>query len=303
MGGCSDGITENHADSQPPCAASGQSSLDASSVAHHGAARVALARLLAGPPEFWKEELVKLPTATLDAILGHLRQKKAPRGANAIANRPKATVECNVKCIRRDKAGYTVKVQWASLSISTGYTQSLDQAIDWHIALTRVKGIAQRRLQERTSVDNDDPLTNDELLQVLELAPTIQLSSFSVSFKRAGKLVYTPTTQDLGLAMEFRRRYLAILGREDFFQHLEHEKGDMVREVKEQKRQKRTCEGILSKSIVAVIASRSGLLAALKPSSSCPTLNARLTLPKVQAIKPFALAPPKAEVVIINLEN
>merc|ERR1712187_525460 len=156
-------------------------------------------RLLESPAQSWKEELSKLPGTTLDAVLAHLRQKKAPRGATAGEKRPKADVECNVKGIRRDKAGYVVKVTWASLSVSTGYTQKLDQAVDWHIALTWVKGIAQTRLQRCADSVTEDPLTQDELLQVLELAPSLQLS-FMMGFKY-GKLVYTPTTQDLGLCI------------------------------------------------------------------------------------------------------
>merc|ERR1711879_576666 len=112
------------------------------------------------------------------------------------------------------------------------------------IALTRAKGIAQTRLQQLDDIDNDDPLTNDEFLQVVELAPTIQLS-FNMNFKKAGKLIYTPLTQDLALAMEFRRRYLAILGREDYLEHLEREKQGMIRQAMYQKKQKRACESIL----------------------------------------------------------
>jgi len=231
--------------------------------------------LLASPKELWRAELANLPSPTLEAILAQLRQKKAPRGNKATEHRPKADPACNVKCLRRDKAGYTIKVTWASFSVCTGYTQSLDQAVDWHIALTWVRGIAQTRLQKVADPTSEDPLTNEELLIVLEMEPSIQLT-FMMGLKGSGKLVYTPSTQDLCLAMEFRRHYFIILNSsrgccDDEMQRVDEVKKNMLRQVLQHKKDKRTAECMLAKLVVAVISSRSGLLAALRPSSSCPT--------------------------------
>eukprot|EP00930_Biecheleria_cincta_P055732 TRINITY_DN42009_c0_g1_i1.p1 TRINITY_DN42009_c0_g1~~TRINITY_DN42009_c0_g1_i1.p1 ORF type:complete len:754 (+),score=101.65 TRINITY_DN42009_c0_g1_i1:164-2425(+) len=277
---CSDGIATADAGSPPEGPSSGaarpsaRSSTDASRV-QHGAARVVQMRLLTSPKEVWKAELAKLPSPTLEAILAQLRQKKAPRGNNAMEHRPQADPACNVKCLRQDKAGYTIKVTWASFSICTGYTQSLDQAVDWHIALTWVRGVAQTRLQKAADLTSEDPLTNEELLKVLELEPSMQLT-FMMGLKGSGKLVYTPSTQDLSLAMEFRHRYLTTLNSsrgncDDEGQRLDEAKKQMLQHVLQHKKDKRTAECMLAKLVVAVISSRSGLLAALRPSSNCPT--------------------------------
>lgn len=278
--GCNDGVPTEDMESPPGGSSSGAArqsarpSLDQSRV-EHGAARRVQIGLLASPKEVWKSELTKLPTSTLEAVLAQLRQKRAPRGNGALEHRPKADTACNVKCIRRDKAGYTIKVTWASFSVCTGYTQSLDQAVDWHIALTWVRGIAQTRLQNVRDSTSEDPLTNEELLKVLELEPSMQLT-FMMALNRSGKIIYTPSTQDLSLAMEFRRHILTILTssrgcREDEAQRLDEAKKHMLQQVSQQKKDKRSAECMLSKLVVTVISSRSGLLAALKPSSSCPT--------------------------------
>mmetsp|Transcript_149940 Transcript_149940/g.259725 ORF Transcript_149940/g.259725 Transcript_149940/m.259725 type:complete len:186 (+) Transcript_149940:2-559(+) len=180
-------------------------------------------------------------------------------------------------------------VTWAALTVSTGSTKNLDEAVDWHIALIWLKGVAQARLQRLATANAEDPLTNDELLQVLELAPSMQLS-FITCVREKSSWVYTPTTQDLVLAMEFRR-----LGQQGSLHHFKLHKREMARQVLQQKKHLQVREGMLAKAVVGVRASRSGLLVALKQSSSSPSgahggLRARIKSMKAKEGRPLPLA-------------
>lgn len=112
--------------------------------------------------------------------------------------------------ITHQKNGYKVEVGWELLTISTGFTKSITQAIDWQIALLRARGMAQAKMRRNRNLD---PLVEEELLDMLHAEPSIELT-FTVTVKAPGlkgKKISTPGVQDLRLAMEFRRSLLAIV--------------------------------------------------------------------------------------------
>lgn len=225
------------------------------SLAQRVTARLAQVRLLEMPSDAWADALAQLPGRTLEALVAHLSQPKRARGAVATAQmqeqqtepKRKGDKDCDVKHLRRDKSGYTVKVTWAGLNVSTGYTQSLAIAIDWQIALFRVKDLAQARLASCSSNGSTDPLTLDELAQGLEMAPSLQ-PTFFFSMKKNGKLVYTPSAPDLRLALEFWRRYLEILAMEDFSKALANERINCSKKALEFRQEKRHQEKALAKA-------------------------------------------------------
>lgn len=218
-------------------------------------ARLAQVRLLEMPIEAWADALAQLPGRTLEALVAHLTQPKRARGAAVAAQvqeqqperKRKGDQDFDVKHLRRDKSGYTVKVTWAGLNVSTGYTQSLAIAIDWQIALFRVKDLAQARLGNCSSNGSADPLTLDELAQGLEMAPSLQ-PTFFFSMKKNGKLVYTPSAPDLRLAIEFWRRYLEILAVDDFSKALANERIMCSKKALEFRQEKRHQERALAKA-------------------------------------------------------
>lgn len=228
------------------------------SLAQRLTARLAQVRLLEMPSDAWADALAQLPGRTLEALVVHLSQPKRARGAAVVAQQlkeqhqmppteQKPKGETDIKHLRKDKSGYSVKITWASLNVNTGYTQSLAQAIDWQIALFRVKDLAQARLANSCSSGSVEPLTLDELAQGLEMAPSLQ-PTFFFSMKKNGKLWYTPSAPDLRLAIEFWRRYLEIFAMKDFSKALANERVNCAKKALEFRQEKRHQERALAKA-------------------------------------------------------
>lgn len=231
--------------------------------------RLAQVRLLATSSQKRKRDLSKHQLSTLQGLFALLSQKKAARGASAKPKEgaptqtrqgasllPNSPTLCNVKCLRRDKSGYTVRVSWASLTVSTGYTQSLAQAVDWHIALFWLRGVAQTRL--KSEVDTD-PLTEDEWLRALEMEPSLQVSFFFM-WKRGGKLISAPAAQELKLAMTIRQRYLEAFEKTNIEKLLDNVKRWAVQEAQRCRTERRREEQALLKLVQDELISRNGIL-------------------------------------------
>jgi len=135
------------------------------------------------------------------------------------------------------------------LNICTGFTKSLTQAIDWQIALLGMQGVAQLRMKRKGRADSKDPLTESELLQVLEREPGLELTfTITVSVGRRGK-ISSPGVMDLHTAMEFRRMFLTAMQGKNSEAALKVEKQRAEQEASKEKKKRRLLE---QKLLVAV---------------------------------------------------
>ena len=174
-------------------------------------------------------------------------------------------------CIKDCKNGsYKVALSWESLTVSTAPTRDLTEAIDWQIALLRLRGQAQARLKlaqkERRSCRKDPqveaPLTEKELMRCLEAQPHLQLFfSVTVSAQAAGRhvrlrKVVTPAVPDLALAMGFRRRLADALRAKDAAAALERVRRRVEKEAAEWKKLRRQREKQLLKAVSGELEAR-----------------------------------------------
>jgi len=219
---------------------------------YFGAARVAHFTLLANSGDSWPACLAKMQ----DGVLGTLQDiLKGSKAAAADADSGSAA-NGNLQgwqgptCITHRKSGYKVTVSWAELSICTGFTRSLTQVIDWQIALLGMQGVAQSRMKHKGRADSTDPLTESELLQVLEREPGLELTfTATVSVGSKGKKVLSPGVMDLDTAMEFRRRFLTVMQGKNSEAALKVEKQRAEQEAIKEKKKRRLLE---QKLLVAV---------------------------------------------------
>jgi len=214
----------------------------------YGAARVALFSLMASNWTTWLGSLTKMQ----DGVLNNLRDiLKGSKSLVAPADQDTAAGGIgNVQgwqgptCITQQKSGYKVTVSWAELSICTGFTKSLTQSIDWQIALLSMQGAAQVRMKRRDRSESKDPLTENELLQVLEREPGLELV-FTITVNeggKKGKKVSTPGVMDLKLAMDFRRKLVAATHGRNSATAVKAEKRNADQEAGKEKRKRRICE-------------------------------------------------------------
>lgn len=183
-------------------------------------ARVARMTLLCAEPEDWQPYLSMMQREALEALhkllLGGTSPapaaEKRPRDMGPV---PSVKPSDGPARIASHKKGYKVVVMWAALSVSTGYTRSLEQAVDWQIALLGVRGVAQariRRLSRRQSAEEIDPLTEEELLQLVESEPSLELVFTAVvqlQGRQGRKIFSALPVAELRLASELRRGLLA----------------------------------------------------------------------------------------------
>eukprot|EP00450_Noctiluca_scintillans_P003334 CAMPEP_0194481016 /NCGR_PEP_ID=MMETSP0253-20130528/3622_1 /TAXON_ID=2966 /ORGANISM="Noctiluca scintillans" /LENGTH=837 /DNA_ID=CAMNT_0039320471 /DNA_START=52 /DNA_END=2565 /DNA_ORIENTATION=+ len=106
---------------------------------------------------------------------------------------------------RRTSLGmrYTVACNWASFRVSTGTTTSLEQALDWHIALAQIKAGALARMQAAPPNSIALPMTHEELIQLIAAEPDLRMNFHSCHcFTRFHmRNVATSTTHDHELVM------------------------------------------------------------------------------------------------------
>jgi len=250
----------------------------------YGRARVAHVKMLLSPCS-WTNEFAKMRDEVLQALLdildsaniSHisdssgqvsasgdlcpLLQTAHRRGSAAGSARLSAKVldAISNKCIVQKKSGYMVNVTWSSMTVSTAYTRSFTQAIDWQIALASTQGVAQARLAEAGKRSRDlDPLLYEELHQLHEAEPSMQ-PSFKFTLRLFGKQekpVQTPTVQNLRLALELRQRFSAVLGKTNAKLHLRREKSRAERDVAQERRDRRKLERQLKAAVMRELLSR-----------------------------------------------
>jgi len=214
----------------------------------YGAARVAHFTLLASNWTTWLGSLTQMQDGVLNTLRDILKCSKtllapADAGAGAGANGNLQGWQ-GPTCITQLKNGYKVTVSWAELSVSTGLTKSLTQVIDWQIALLSMQGAAQVRMKRRDRSESKDPLTENELLQVLEREPGLE-PIFTISVNaggKKGKKVSAPGVLDLRLAMDFRQKFLAASHGRNTAAALKAEKRTADQEAAKEKKRHKICE-------------------------------------------------------------
>lgn len=182
-------------------------------------ARVALFSLIMASGEAtWPTALAELPELSLEA-LKHILQGSAsamppreavPEAAAARSGSKAGSGGQMPSCISQHKNGYKVTLAWSMLQVCTDYTKSLDQAIDWQIALQWMRNLAEARMKRHR---NAKVLTQEELLMVLHAEPSLDLTFtiFVIAGGGKGKKVAAPPVQDLALALEFSSLFSAAL--------------------------------------------------------------------------------------------
>lgn len=204
---------------------------------------------------------ISLTTPWGDVFSGGGDHQGCASGSNSLPHNGASETAANGvggKFIRRHKRGYIVQVAWASLSVSTAYTQSLAQAIDWQIALMSAQGDAQARLLGiHECGDLLEPFTEEEWLGLLAAEPSIR-PIFRLVFRvggRKGRVVQTPGVQNFRLALDFRRRFAASLGTA----RLEKARAKAAGEAAGEMRERRTREGKLRRAVLWEMQSRASV--------------------------------------------
>eukprot|EP00933_Yihiella_yeosuensis_P055439 TRINITY_DN54223_c0_g1_i1.p1 TRINITY_DN54223_c0_g1~~TRINITY_DN54223_c0_g1_i1.p1 ORF type:complete len:563 (+),score=116.60 TRINITY_DN54223_c0_g1_i1:130-1689(+) len=216
-----------------------------------GAARVAHVRLLSASPGAWAAEFSKLADNTLEALRNFLQggsmfaAKEDKRSEAQQANDAGQVHSWNgPTCITHHRNGYKVSVTWASLHVCTGFTKSLVQAIDWQIALLWLRGLAEARMKQKGQKISSELLTQEELLQIFELEPAMELT-FTVMVRTGGgkgKKVSSPSVQDLQVALDIRRRFLAALNSRSPESKLQQEKSKIEKELVQRRQERKALE-------------------------------------------------------------
>ncbi|CAJ1431240.1 unnamed protein product [Effrenium voratum] len=166
-----------------------------------GGARALQLQLLASAA--MERRLRELPLAQLQALDELLRARPLKRFMpSAVELGP------NVAQLR---GGYRVSLAWHGLQLSSNLTPCLAQAIDWQIALQQLRARAERRLADENAGLERSPLLWEELLDIAEQEPSLELS-FAAVWSRKSKPSTSPVVQDLTLALDFWRRFQALPG-------------------------------------------------------------------------------------------
>jgi len=105
---------------------------------------------------------------------------------------------------------YWVRQTVQGISMRTGTTDILEEAIDWHVVLTHFK----TRVEERSRKGEEPSFLEEDYLQVLRSAPRIKMTFFS-QIQRNGvetKSFTTPSTFDLDVAVANLERFNRLRG-------------------------------------------------------------------------------------------
>lgn len=226
-----------------------------------GAARAAHIKLLGSTPQAWPWLLSKMEESVLEGLRDILKGKKVlvaseseikhQRGAKGKSptksNSPKKPGH-DLSGIIQNKSGYKIEVSWSSFCICTGYTKSISQAIDWQIVLSRARSKAQLRMKKNAELG---PLTGEELLQVLQEEPSMDLAFYATVQigSKKNKKVVSPVVPDLNMAKDFHKRLLALASARKPESVLQQEKRRIDKEAGEGRRIRRVCENQLSVAV------------------------------------------------------
>lgn len=207
----------------------------------YGAARVAYCSLLASKPESWRSTLETMADEIVKGLADILKGSKslqAPADAGAQANASGVLSGWQgPTCISQHASkGYKVTVSWAEISVSTSFTKSLTQSIDWQIALLSMQSTAQLRMKRRAQSESKEPLTEQEVFQVLEKEPALDLT-FAIKVKK----VAVANVPDLRLALQIRSRLLKAAAGKNPDAGLKASKREAEQEVAKAKKSRQSC--------------------------------------------------------------
>lgn len=153
----------------------------------------------------------QLDQATLERLSKRRRVDQVPQVPQAPvqqqARQSQQVLQRNIYSVKAYGANrYYVSVNWSYFRVSTQKTDSLPQAIDWHIALSDVKAAAKARPNSL-----QDPLTDEEFINLLRQEPDLQLK-FSSNFNKGEyHNIYTPSCGNLSAARETHQRFHALI--------------------------------------------------------------------------------------------
>eukprot|EP00929_Paragymnodinium_shiwhaense_P007349 TRINITY_DN111254_c0_g1_i1.p1 TRINITY_DN111254_c0_g1~~TRINITY_DN111254_c0_g1_i1.p1 ORF type:complete len:1043 (+),score=231.29 TRINITY_DN111254_c0_g1_i1:87-3215(+) len=199
--------------------------------------------LLLGDEYIWKqyEQKKKLDTYSLcleysDAlllVLVDLLRGKSPSGETSRCDddnmEDKKDQRKVAEGIYSHKDRYFVQVTWENFRLRSQLTPSLMEALNWQINMTQLRHRCQFRLKEKPSPpaipaeeeaekkDNTakvrDPLTREELQELLRLEPDLELRFASVFFKNDTKCTGAPLAElaSLDLALELHRHFSSFM--------------------------------------------------------------------------------------------
>ncbi|CAE7766646.1 CKL7 [Symbiodinium microadriaticum] len=112
--------------------------------------------------------------------------------------------------IYREKTGgngYYVYMHWSTVKCRTQKTNSLTEAVDWHITLTQLKATSQARMRQSEEDCMDlvkvPPLTEEEVALAYQASPTVRLS-FSCILTCGRTRIVLPCTTDIHLAQKLQ---------------------------------------------------------------------------------------------------
>jgi len=160
-------------------------------------------------------------------------------------------VPVHTKYLRRIGTAFQVSMAWSQLQVTSTSTPSFLQAVDWQIAMMRVRSSAQARM--RSGRGNQNPLNDQELSELFMTEPSLVLN-FKFSFRLLGHQVATPIIQNFWLAMEFKRRLLdaANLGQAK----VEEEKKSMCQQAIVERKNRKQSEQRLAAAVAAEVSKR-----------------------------------------------
>ncbi|CAE8638341.1 unnamed protein product [Polarella glacialis] len=221
----------------------------------------------------------------VDAALSNLNYRK-PGPKDGKEQKVAAGQKIVQKCIyttrdASDNPRYWVNCNFAYFRIYTSRTSSLAEAIDWHIALSQAKEKAQRRLWLEEGAGAPTPFTQQELCQLLEAEPSLDIKFSSNMSKGPHKNVYTPMTDDLKIAMSLHRRFHALLEQGTTKKEIDNVRVQACAEVAQNAEARRKLHARLAKAVEAEMQTRGKRpkledVASSVPSvSSCPPARAR----------------------------
>eukprot|EP00929_Paragymnodinium_shiwhaense_P012956 TRINITY_DN120826_c0_g1_i1.p1 TRINITY_DN120826_c0_g1~~TRINITY_DN120826_c0_g1_i1.p1 ORF type:complete len:643 (-),score=158.47 TRINITY_DN120826_c0_g1_i1:201-2129(-) len=206
-----------------------------------GLARFWRLKCMATEPETWPESLAELPRAVLEClrsllVASNASQSKHGRQSREATSRQGSASEQATKkkggnkgaaaaaaggrvalgassCISRHGAGYRVDVPWGQgLVVQTGVTKSVGEALDWQASLMYVRGKAQARIRKESRGAEVVPMSDSELLELLQAEPDMEgplfVATIEVTVKRGKKKYSSPPVPDLDVALNYRTQLL-----------------------------------------------------------------------------------------------
>jgi len=202
--GCSDGIGAEQ------LAAQAMNEIDEAK-ATRAAARMAHLQLLADSPATWPRQLAAIRLAVLENLSAWLKDcgKKCRSDFARTVDARSAGIS-KVLNITKSKNSYRAEIQFSGLIARTGYTKSLAQAIDWHIALVHMKSKAHSKVP----TVNSEPsrlLTMADLRQALNMEPDMQLR-FGCELSMSARRIHLPMTTNLESMLTARSSIEALSG-------------------------------------------------------------------------------------------